>query len=403
MVRDERYGTRDDRSIVAEIPKIVGQRLQAAAKAEVHLDPNLLAAFAEKSLGKREQLQVLEHLAQCSNCRDVVSLSIPQFQATTVVTTASGSSGWLSWPVLRWGALAACVIVVGTAVTLRHPKREPVESVIMARQTAAVTDAKPALEAQIAPNGGELSAKLASPQPPEAATNDIAASQPAKRLASRQANVGGFAGPQARGYLARAPAASGSLVGGAMFAKSATGGPAEQKSADSNLAEMAEARPNADLTELVPGRAKDALEEESRTAKAKTATGATSTPQAMNEASLLATPNLMPRWTLSADGTLQRSLDSGRTWKTIPVSNRTIFRALAANGLDIWVGGSGGALYHSSDAGEHWLRVQPVANGESLTADIIGVEFTDPLHGKLTTSSQGSWTTADSGKTWQKQ
>ena len=113
--------------------------------------------------------------------------------------------------------------------------------------------------------------------------------------------------------------------------------------------------------------------------------------------------NLAPRWTLSSDGTLQRSLDSGGTWQTIRVSNNTIFRALAANGLDIWVGGSAGALFHSSDAGRHWTQVRPVANGETLSDDIIGVEFTDLVHGKLTTSNAETWTTADAGQTWERQ
>jgi photosystem II stability/assembly factor-like uncharacterized protein len=110
--------------------------------------------------------------------------------------------------------------------------------------------------------------------------------------------------------------------------------------------------------------------------------------------------NLTPRWTLSSDGTLQRSLDSGRSWQTIPVSGKTIFQALAADGLEIWVGGSAGALFHSSDAGQRWIQVRPVANGEELGDDIIGVEFADPLHGKLTTSNAETWTTADAGQTW---
>src|SRR5262249_35093077 len=113
--------------------------------------------------------------------------------------------------------------------------------------------------------------------------------------------------------------------------------------------------------------------------------------------------NLTPRWTLSSGGTLQRSLDSGRTWETIRISSAATFRALAANGLDIWVGGSGGALFHSSDAGQNWTQVRPVAHGEALEDDIIGVQFTDLLHGKLSTAGAETWLTADAGQTWQKQ
>ena len=92
--------------------------------------------------------------------------------------------------------------------------------------------------------------------------------------------------------------------------------------------------------------------------------------------------------------------EAGRQFRsrTIP-----IFRALAANGLEIWVGGAAGALFHSSDAGQHWTQVRPAVNSEALADDIIGVEFADTLNGKVTTSVQEIWITADAGQTWQKQ
>jgi photosystem II stability/assembly factor-like uncharacterized protein len=159
---------------------------------------------------------------------------------------------------------------------------------------------------------------------------------------------------------------------------------------------------------MVPGRAKD-VPLESQTYKAKAAVGGpmlakprpTVSALAVNQAAL-PSARIVPRWTLSSDGTLQRSLDSGNTWETILVPTQAVLRALAANGLDIWVGGSSGALYHSSDAGQHWTQVRPIANGEVLTADIIGVEFTDLQHGTLTTSAKETWVTDDAGQSWQK-
>jgi photosystem II stability/assembly factor-like uncharacterized protein len=111
---------------------------------------------------------------------------------------------------------------------------------------------------------------------------------------------------------------------------------------------------------------------------------------------------VLPRWTLSADGTLQRSLDAGKSWQTIPVPGNVTFRALAAVGAEIWVGGAKGSLYHSSDAGEHWVHVKPVAEGKPLTANIIGVEFIDPRSGKLTTTGGETWITTDGGQSWEK-
>jgi hypothetical protein len=176
--------------------------------------------------------------------------------------------------------------------------------------------------------------------------------------------------------------------------KAAAAGPenANRPVASASPVEMADARAGSPLAAVVPGRAKDALAEPQSDQSEKLGT--------TNNA---ATASLAPRWTLSADGTLQRSLDTGATWQTIVVSSKTVFRALAANDLDIWVGGSAGALFHSSDAGEHWTQVRPVANGAVLEDDIVGVEFTDTLHGKLTSSTEETWITADAGQTWHKQ
>jgi len=331
---------------MAQIPKIVEQRLRAVATVGEHPDANLLGAFVERSLGKREHVKVLEHLSQCMNCREIVSLSATQPAVADVVSVGSASPSWLSWPALRWGAAVVCVMVVGAAVMLyQQQESHPVVS---------VAGENPVAPGSFTPNG-TLGKAVASLQTPK--------SEPKAALAGK-------------------PTASGRRSNTA-------------NSADRNHEkpfEIADARPVSPFGEIVPGRAKEAL---------AASQGVQSEPAMSDEEFFEA--NLAPRWTLSSDGTLQRSLDSGRTWEKIQVSNQTIFRALAANGFDIWVGGASGALFHSSDAGEHWKQVRPVVNGEALADDIIGVEFPDAVHGKLTSSAQEIWITADAGQTWQKQ
>ena len=349
-----------------EIPKIVGQRLRTVATLGEHPDANLLSAFLERSLGKREQVGVLEHLSQCVSCREIVAVSATQPGMADAEPVVRVSPSWLSWPVLRWGAALACVVVVGAAITLRQRQES--------REFAGVVAEKPATVATQSVPGSESEKKVASLQVPKS-----------------EAKIA-FGDKQA----ARRQVASASKLADGNHAAS-----------NSLPVEMAEATPTP-FVDVVPGRAKDAVTEP-QTAQARAAMGGGfAVKKSMSPAANDATDdaffpeNMIPRWTLSADGTLQRSLDSGSTWQTIPVSSQTIFRALAANGQDIWVGGAAGALFHSSDAGQHWTQVRPVVDGEVLADDIIGVEFRDALHGKLTSSMQENWITADGGQTWQK-
>jgi hypothetical protein len=368
---------------MAELPKIVGQRLRASEGAKLHPDPDLLAAFVERSLGGRERVEVLEHLSRCADCREVASLAsaLPAFASTPSPRPAH--SGWFSWPVLRWGAAAACVVVVTAAVTLRHkPTASRVESI--------TTEQKPPALAQASPSPDTFVTKADSRQfsPGEA-----------------KSSLGIIQRKQVLSQVGRPVSQSASRAGAAVPAA-----PSDKAAADSAPIEMADAKAIPSAPAMVPGRAKVAIAESQSdydrlaAGSALMKKGMTDEPsgRAVSVGGMLPA-NLTPRWTLSSDGTLQRSLDSGRTWATIQISSAATFRALAANGLDIWVGGSAGALFHSSDAGQHWAHVRPIANGLTLDDDIIGVEFTDLLHGKLTTAGAEIWLTADAGQTWQKQ
>src|SRR5689334_5653913 len=100
-----------------QLPQIVRQRLRAT-KPGTHPDADLLAAFTDGTLLKVERGNILDHLARCAECRDIVWLALPEIRSE-MVRSATSATSWLRWPVLRWGAAAACVIVVGAAVSLR--------------------------------------------------------------------------------------------------------------------------------------------------------------------------------------------------------------------------------------------------------------------------------------------
>lgn len=99
-------------------------------------------------------------------------------------------------------------------------------------------------------------------------------------------------------------------------------------------------------------------------------------------------------WGLSPDGDVQRSLDFGKTWQSLPVAGSP-FHAIAAVGNEVWVGGNAGALYHSADAGQSWTKIDPVS-----TDDITHIEFSDPQNGLLNTANGQVWRTFDGGRSW---
>jgi len=83
---------------MSDLPNIVRERLKTAP-AGLHPDPNLLGAFAEQALSDRERTQVLDHLARCGECREVVALATPPTAIVDGRDTAYVSKApWFSWP-----------------------------------------------------------------------------------------------------------------------------------------------------------------------------------------------------------------------------------------------------------------------------------------------------------------
>ncbi len=379
-----------------KLPKIVQRGLRRTPKPEVHPDPDLLTAFAEKSLNDRERVQVLQHLAECADCRELVSLATPETQAAPL--PSHQVSSWLSWPVLRWGALAACVVVVGAAVTLHYEGRKSEEASVA--ESLPEKPAAPAAKSDVPQQpGGELAARVESPSALRLEHNSGAAF--GKPDVQREQKLTARAVPPARDQIrstdqpaAPPPAAAAKAAeaepqsntrNGALdyTAKASPGAVAVGNAVAAPTGRMTQSSEAKEKAFEKDESSKNELRQEAQAAGAAAAVGAVlqdrraDTPAAETVAvssgayaKKTRTNGNAPLWTVSADGVLQRSFDSGKTWQTIPVAGGVTFRSLSANESDIWVGGSAGALYHSSDAGRHWTQIKPVADGKLLTSDI---------------------------------
>lgn len=105
------------------------ERLKVAAAANHaalnHPDADVLAAFSDRLLPEVDRAIVLEHLGLCVECRDVIALALPGEEQTSAVLSPSlpspsASRGWLAWPALRWGFVAAGIVIVASLGVVQY-------------------------------------------------------------------------------------------------------------------------------------------------------------------------------------------------------------------------------------------------------------------------------------------
>jgi hypothetical protein len=480
------------------MPKIVRERLKAAKPVVNHPDPDVLTAFVERSLPERERAAVLEHLARCDDCRDVVALELPAPEAVQPVL-APTRGRWLTWPALRWGFVTAGVVAIAAFGVVQWQRHQPTRE--MATQTVRLE----------VPAGQQQTQAAAPPAVAGAAAEKQTKSLPAVPRSERAKSAGkanaesGENKLMAREEAPQTPARklpAGSGVGASMGARALPHGPRMpaqwQQQNNQNQASTAWIPPTVRqqaaglaANEKIPisaeavevqapsqpgqtnaeakdqdlqihgqasqpqeaagypvggpvGKAKAPVKMEAANASAVQAADVTAPqelPAAAENISVVSqfapqTPAPLPRWNISPAGGLERSFDQGKTWQEVDVTASLvssagltsevvaktsrakessadkkalkaapsgIFRAVTAIGPKVWAGGSNGTLYHSLDAGSHWVRVVPSSGGTILSGDIVALEFSDPEHGKITTSTAELWITSDGGQTWQKQ
>jgi len=454
-----------------QLPKIVRERLQAGGAVGEHPDPNVLSAFVERSLVGGERVRVLEHLTRCPDCREVLAVATAVLDAEGAPEARAGSS-WFRWPALRWGAVAACCVIVGAAVLVRQDMKHTAPAVGLQKEGLARDQRSVPVEAELTKQEEERSApakrqeeasaaKTSAPQPPSAPSPTA---QPQvveeQKLMAKEADAtpglnlkktapaSGVAG----GVATRVPPPPLPVPrnpGPTSAGVTAHSDMADQTATVQSETVQVEAGSNSVATAQSPTAGTTLVRRELGKAKASPmpppAPNLRTTENTLQPAEVNSPPSAslaIPRWQISAEGQLRRSFDSGKTWEAVSVIDSSTaalsstvgtttasdgygpamlsenkkdrqeptapgsqpkLHALCANGNDVWVGGAAGALYHSPDAGLHWTRVRPTAGGVTLTADIVALDFTDPQHGKLTSSAGESWVTGDGGRSWQKQ
>ena len=416
---------------MTEVPKIVHDRLRAAlpgrgAPEQAHPDADLLAAFAEQALSTAERDGLLQHLALCGDCREVVALAVPAAELVppqTAPQTANGDSVRtmlsragaptphklsFAWPTLRWAALAAGV-AVAAAVLLMHPGKLNQATVPSAHPQIAAT-AAPASGSQIASSSTDhsaVSAKTDEARPrsdlrlskelkagqvvtpsPQAESGILLADN---KKDSRQADKLS-ASARAFEYDARSRQAATETV---EVSGGATATTSEPSTENALMARNETPRNDAPAIE----KAKPALQEmeankveannnnveanNNNNEELKTQAAAVPGPARALARNVIAaaklpspaSPTLAHNviWAITG-GVLQRSLDDGQSWQDALHPDHPLL-CYTSHDEDVWTGGEAGTLFHSANGGATWVQVQPSAKARRLGSDITRIEL----------------------------
>ena len=384
---------------MAEVPRIVRERLSEQVAAGEHPDANLLSAFAERALTEPERAQLLDHLSRCADCREVVALAAQsqveeeQLVPAAVPAAQAARRSWWRSPVIHWSALTAAALVVMIAVgeRMRLRPEHSASAPAIARHELSEKQIASAPATAPAPSEQKKSQKLAARTRRRAqafnAPNAMGAVS-GRKLASGKTAAAGSAGIVAQNLPPPPAAPPMKPHANADAAATTTDGPAFESANEQARAKAAPA-PSATVGGIVGGAAAAPVPKSEATILLQRP-GANFTRRAF----------LGPRWSVSDSGALQRSFDGGRSWKEVAVAEGVSFRAVAVVGTEVWAGGSGGALFHSADGGEHWARVRVQVNDRTPSGDIVRIEFADAQNGVVTTSTGETWTTSDAGATW---
>lgn len=465
-----------------DVPKIVLKRLQESSAAGNHPDADLLTAFAEQSLAESERARVMDHLARCSDCREALARSVPAMELVAVAASAAAASTtparsrWFAWPVLRWGVAAAGIVAIASIGIVQyrqwHRNDNLVSSLASHSEPTAAPQALPQSlpayelqesarqaekekQAQIEKQAQAQSWALSNRADNSAGNMLVLPTNPAAPRAMRVAPSGTAAGGRsgsAGGAAPKiAPSAPSNTFAVSSGSKGATPETAAKPAPNASAAQPSEAEASSSQTVEVQeppaapapaakAQASDQLDEKQKELPSPS--------DSSKDLSVLkgkdvaaaqvtsGTQRMSPRWSISADGALQRSFDDGKTWLDVNVNSELVsgaskaasnaanpyeqdslmkkkveaqpspspvFRAVSAQGAEIWAGGSAAMLYHSADYGAHWTRVLPFSSGAALTGDITSIEFSDPQHGRVITSAREVWITSDDGQSWHRQ
>jgi hypothetical protein len=371
-----------------KVPKPIVDALAREAAPGAHPAADVLTAFVERTLTGGEQQRVTDHLARCSECREIVFLAgnaseepVAQEQelvaAVRVSPAAAISALPLRWaPRLLWAVPVAAALLVG-GFLVWQPSTAVRPETQLASKAMSPAPEPPMVETQRA---------IASPPAPEPSPMKPGQENPARAASARNVPL--------NSADTLAMESSPSKAGSQPPQRERTAA----REANPGQATIAIGAPTTAGASAVSNVTSFASSESEREKLANTPTG-----------QLLLTPRVTksalgvvhPQWRVTAEGRLEHFTHGA--WAPVLANQSTTFRVVAEVANNVWAGGDDGVLFRSSDGGQHWSRVALATPNAAETSAIISIRFDDQQHGTVMAESGSQWVTSDGGTTWTRQ
>ena len=404
-------------------------------------EPEILAAYFERSLSPDETARYDLHFSQCARCREqLAAMDRAGELAATGAAKPQQSSPW-SW-LWDWRLLApAAAVLVLAAVWIA---RRPAPAQVSDRQTQDPLVAMSGPPQQTVPQPTqELSSKLVAPAADASRATGNAAIPAGTPSLARPASPPP-AEPPARTVNGESvqnfPLAGRNYIAPEDLAKSA--GPPAQKTESADRAENAVV-PRSTTQSVTVESAAPTLVPATSSARASAAptptptngemagglvSGAAGVPQQSSEAKQMKAPAVMSQyraqaqsvaalgakerpveqslqlirtgdqkilWRIVSGGFVERSEDGGATWYgQLPDANANLVAGSAPDRKVCWLVGDAGVILLTRNAA-HWQTIRP-----PVRANFMAITAQDASSATVTTADGRKFTTTDRGKTW---
>jgi hypothetical protein len=389
-------------------------------------DPEILAAYSERSLDADETARYELHFSQCARCREQLAALVRADELAGTAKEKHSRVPGMRWIRTRnwdWRLLAPAtaalmlVIIVATFRPTRQPVVQAPQPLVAMNQPAAPPAApgsSPAAGAvaRMSPSSNSVNSKAASPavprEIPEKKQDQADSSlslrgrnfkeldKVAKPAAAPKSGVSIGSGNAVGNGVAASSDSQSVTVEAAAAGKPAAPVPTAVAPPDiSNSASAGAISP-------APGAAAKSARSEQMSAAVSTNPSFARTESVMVQAGdetsariLVRTPDPQVLWRFSSGRFVERSSDAGATWRVQWTSPNAHLVAGAAPTTDsCWLVGRGGMILVTTD-GRKWKTIAPPAD-----ADFVDVSATDASSATVTTTDDRKFTTSDSGKHW---